>query len=35
VDAVIVDRGEPHQEDGAASERPRALRIAENMLGTQ
>jgi hypothetical protein len=35
VHAVIVDRRKPHQENGAADEGPGALRIAENVLGTQ
>jgi hypothetical protein len=35
VDAVVVNRGEPRQEKGAADEWPRALRVAENVLGTQ
>jgi hypothetical protein len=35
LDAVLIDRGESHQENGAANERPRALPIAENVLGTQ
>jgi hypothetical protein len=34
VDVVVIDRGETHQKDGPADERPRALRIAENLLGT-
>jgi hypothetical protein len=34
VHVVVIDRGETHEQDGPADERPRALRIAENLLGT-
>jgi hypothetical protein len=34
VHVVVIDRGETHQEDGATEERPRPLRVAENLPGT-
>ena len=35
VHVVVIDRGETHQEDGPADERPRPLRIAEDLLGIE